>query len=171
MKPLPTCALCFALCFALCLTLAGGAALAHGEAPPAKTTAVTKEQKARGIAGGARAAQRSIEIRMTEAMRFAPASIEVRPGETVRFVVHNDTKQMHEFVLGTKTDLDEHAALMVKFPTMAHDEPFMAHVPPGTRGEIVWTFNRAGDFDFAGLVAGHDQAGLVGKVRVVAARP
>jgi uncharacterized cupredoxin-like copper-binding protein len=27
---------------------------------------------------------------------------------------------------------------------MEHDEPYMAHVPPGKTGEIVWTFNRAG---------------------------
>ena len=38
----------------------------------------------------------------------------------------------------------KHAALMLKFPDMEHDEPYMAHVPPGKTGEIVWTFNRAG---------------------------
>ena len=48
---------------------------------------------------------------------------------------------------------------MVKFPNMEHDEPYMAHVAPGKTGEIVWTFNRAGDFDFACLIAGHYQAG------------
>ena len=35
--------------------------------------------------------------------------------------------------------------------------------------EIVWTFNRAGEFDFACLIAGHFQAGMVGKVMVTAA--
>ena len=35
---------------------------------------------------------------------------------------------------------------------------------PGKTGEIVWTFNRAGDFDFACLIAGHYQAGMVGKI-------
>ena len=35
---------------------------------------------------------------------------------------------LHEFVLGTKKELDEHAALMLKFPNMEHDEPYMAHV-------------------------------------------
>jgi uncharacterized cupredoxin-like copper-binding protein len=59
---------------------------------------------------------------------------------------------------------------MVKFPTMEHSEPYMAHVPPGKTGEIVWTFNRAGDFDFACLIAGHYQAGMVGKVKVAADR-
>jgi uncharacterized cupredoxin-like copper-binding protein len=92
----------------------------------------------------------------------------VRLGETVRLVIHNDGAMLHEFVLGTAKALDEHAALMVKFPNMEHSEPYMAHVPPGKTGEIVWTFNRAGDFAFACLIAGHYQAGMVGQVKVVA---
>jgi uncharacterized cupredoxin-like copper-binding protein len=158
------------LTLALCLALAGSAALAHGDAAHAANAAAKKEQKAWGIAGDAKAARRSIEVRMGDDMRFSPAAIEVRLGETVRLVVHNDGRQMHEFVLGTKRELDEHAAQMIKFPTMEHDEPYMAHVPPGRSGEIVWTFNRAGEFDFACLIAGHYRAGMVGKVRVVAAR-
>jgi uncharacterized cupredoxin-like copper-binding protein len=63
-----------------------------------------------------------------------------------------------------------HAALMLKFPSMEHDEPYMAHVPSGKSGEIVWTFNRPGSFEFACLIAGHYQAGMVGKI-VVQPRP
>jgi uncharacterized cupredoxin-like copper-binding protein len=44
----------------------------------------------------------------------------------------------------------------------------MAHVAPGRTGRIVWTFNRPGDFDFACLVAGHYQAGMVGRITVSA---
>lgn len=79
----------------------------------------------------------------------------------------NQGKLLHEFVLGTQADLDAHAAMMVKFPGMEHDEPYMAHVGPGKSGEMIWTFNRTGDFDFACLIAGHYQAGMVGKVLVV----
>jgi uncharacterized cupredoxin-like copper-binding protein len=70
----------------------------------------------------------------------------------------NEGKLLHELVIGTKPVLEEHAALMVKFPNMEHDEPYMAHVPAGKTGEIIWTFNRAGDFDFACLIAGHYSA-------------
>jgi uncharacterized cupredoxin-like copper-binding protein len=73
-------------------------------------------------------------------------------------------------VLGTKKDLDEHAAMMVKFPDMEHEEPYMAHVGPGKTGEIIWTFNKPGTFDYACLIAGHYQAGMVGKVTVVASK-
>jgi uncharacterized cupredoxin-like copper-binding protein len=105
---------------------------------------------------------------MLDAMRFSPDHIDLKQGETVRFRVRNDGQVLHEFVIGTRTKNDEHAALMVRFPNMEHDEPYMAHVPPGQTGEIVWTFNRAGEFDFACLMAGHYQAGMIGKISVAA---
>ena len=149
---------------------APGFAAAHGNAAhkKPKTESVRKEQKAWGIAGDAQAVTRTIEIRMTDKMRFTPDLIEVHEGETLRLVHRNGGKILHEFVLGTKQELDEHAALMLKFPNMEHDEPYMAHVGAGQKGEIVWTFNRAGEFDFACLIPGHYQAGMVGKVRVTA---
>jgi uncharacterized cupredoxin-like copper-binding protein len=142
---------------------------AHGEQAHAPKAAVAAEQKPWGIAGDAKAAVRTVEVRMSDAMRFTPARVEVRQGETVRFVVRNDGKTMHEFVIGTRAENDAHAALMMKFPDMEHDEPYMAHVPPGRSGEIVWTFNRAGEFDFACLIAGHYQAGMVGTIVVAPA--
>ena len=144
---------------------------AHGNEDHAKKAGpVKKEQQDWGIAADAKAAKRTIEIKMSDAMRFLPDRIEVRQGETIRFVHRNEGKVMHEFVLGTKKVLDEHAALMTKFPDMEHDEPYMAHVGPGKTGEITWTFNRAGEFDFACLIPGHYQAGMVGKVKVVGAK-
>ena len=156
---------------AIGLALIASMAMAHGDEAHKKAAnePVRKEQKAWGIAGDAKAVTRTIEIRMGDNMRFTPDLIDVREGETIRLVHRNQGKLQHEFVLGTKKELDEHAALMVKFPNMEHDEPYMAHVAPGQRGEIVWAFNRAGEFDFACLIAGHYQAGMVGKVRVLAA--
>ncbi|MBL0422559.1 cupredoxin family protein [Ramlibacter sp. AW1] len=138
----------------------------HGKKDAA--AAAKKEQKAWGIAGDAKAANRTIEISMTDNMRFSPDRIEVKQGETVQFVLKNAGKIMHEMVIGTKKELDEHAAMMAKHPGMEHDEPYMAHVAPGKVGELVWNFNRPGEFDFACLIAGHYQAGMVGKINVVA---
>ena len=149
----------------------GTGTYAHGDEDHSKkksTAAVKKEQKPWGIAGDAKAVKRTIEIQMTDNMRFTPDRIEVKEGETVKIVMKNSGKLMHELVIGTKKDLDEHAALMAKFPTMEHEEPYMAHVGPGKTGAIVWNFNRAGDFDFACLIAGHYQAGMVGKIKVAA---
>ena len=145
-------------------------AAAHGDTPHARTDAgpVAKEQKPWGIAGDVRSARRTIDIAMTDDMRFSPDRIEVRQGETVKFVVRNKGQVIHEMVIGTKPELDKHAAAMLKFPNMEHDEPYMAHVAAGKTGDLVWNFNRAGEFDFACLIAGHYQAGMVGKIVVVA---
>jgi uncharacterized cupredoxin-like copper-binding protein len=136
----------------------------------AKTTAVVKEQKDWGIAGDAKSVKREITVNMGDNMRFTPEAISVKQGETIRFVVKNQGKQLHEMVIGTKKELDEHAALMVKFPNMEHDEPYMAHVAAGKSQNLIWTFNRTGTFDFACLIAGHYQAGMVGKITVLAAK-
>lgn len=145
------------------------AALAHAhgdEGDSKKAVVVKKEQTEWGIAGDAKAVKRTITLKMSDAMRFTPDRIEVRQGETVKIVIKNEGKQLHEFVMGTKKELTEHAALMLKFPNMEHDQPYMAHVNASNTGEVIWQFNKAGDFDFACLIAGHYQAGMVGKIIV-----
>ena len=151
-------------------TLATASVAHEGETHEAKKGPVVKEQKAWGIAGDAKSAKRVINLVMNDTMRFTPDTITVKQGETIRFIVKNNGKQMHEVVIGTKKELDEHAALMVKFPTMEHDEPYMAHVAAGKSQNLIWTFNRAGAFEFACLIAGHYQAGMVGKITVLAAK-
>jgi uncharacterized cupredoxin-like copper-binding protein len=160
----------------LCLITAAASlgapvAWAHGEAQPgAQAGSSVREQTPWGIAGDARTARRTIEVRMTDDMRFKPDRIQVREGETVRFVVLNDGKILHEMVIGTKETLEEHAALMAKFPGMEHDEPYMTHVKPGKEpGVIIWNFNRVGQFQFACLIPGHYEAGMVGTIHVTPA--
>ncbi len=148
------------------LTLATPFACAHGNTHTASAAPSKKEQQEWGIAGEPKKALRTIAIRMGDDMRFTPNTLELREGETVRLRMKNEGAVMHEFVIGTPATLSEHAALMVRFPDMAHDEPYMAHVPPGKTGEIVWTFNRAGNFGFACLINGHYQAGMRGTITV-----
>jgi len=155
------------LTLAAALLVPSLAARAHGdEDHKKKAGAPKKEQKPWGIAGERRLARRTVAVQMLDSMRFVPGRLDVRLNETVRFSIRNTGKVMHEFVIGTKDENEKHAALMVKFPDMEHDEPYMAHVAPGKSGEIVWTFNRAGDFEFACLIAGHYQAGMVGAITV-----
>lgn len=138
-------------------------AAAHG-AHSAMT--IPAEQKAWGIAGDPKKVDRVITIQMTDNMRFTPSQLTIKKGETIRFDVKNAGAVMHEMVIGTKQELDQHAAMMKKHPNMEHDEPYMAHVGPKKTGQLVWQFNREGDFDFACLIAGHYEAGMVGKIRV-----
>jgi uncharacterized cupredoxin-like copper-binding protein len=144
-------------------------AFAHGDAAHTPGSAsAPKEQKPWGVAGDVKSATRTVTLSMSDNMRFSPDKLSFRQGETVRFVIRNQGKLLHELVIGTKPELDAHAAMMVKFPGMEHDEPSTAHVPAGKSGGLVWTFNRAGEFDFACLIAGHYQAGMVGKITVTA---
>lgn len=119
-----------------------------------------------GMSGKSEQVARTIELRMSDLMRFDPDHVVVRKGETIRFVYHNEGVVMHEFVLGSKEELHAHAEMMAADPNMAHAEPYMVHVAPGEKAELIWTFNRAGAFDFACLIAGHYQAGMTGTVEV-----
>ena len=141
---------------------------AHSDAPHAKKLAahINAEQKNFGIAGDPKKASRTVRLSMTDTMRFNPVHIDVKQGETVKFVVKNDGKLMHEMVIGTMQELKTHAEMMRKHPGMEHDEPYMVHVGPGKTEEIVWHFNRPGEFNFGCLVAGHFEAGMIGKVSV-----
>jgi uncharacterized cupredoxin-like copper-binding protein len=140
---------------------------AHGDKKhePAKQTVA--EQTAWGIAGEPAQVTRTLTIDMTDNMRFTPDVLTVREGDTVRFVVRNMGRMLHEMVIGTPDELAKHAALMAKFPNMEHGAPYMVHVDPGKTGEIVWHFNRAGNFEFACLIAGHYEAGMRGTITVI----
>lgn len=152
------------------MLLVSTSAIAHGEKAHSRkfSPAQLAEEKAFGKAGDPGKVTRTIRFSMSDKMRFDPSHITVKQGETVRFIVKNNGKLMHEMVFGTPRELKEHADLMKKFPDMEHDEPYMAHVAPGKTGEIIWQFTRAGEFDFACLIAGHFDAGMMGKVKVAA---
>ena len=151
---------------ALAAALATGTALAHGDLRTSNKRAEMKSTDF-GQAGDPRKAKRTVNVDMSDAMRFTPAEISVKRGETVRFVVTNSGKQMHEMVLGTMQELKQHAEMMKKHPGMEHDEPYMAHVQPGKKAEIVWQFTNAGEFHYGCLIPGHFEAGMVGRVRVM----
>lgn len=139
---------------------------AAGHAHGAEHGSTSAEQKPWGTPGDPAKATRTVHIHMNDQMRFVPDRLDVKEGETVRLVLHNDGQLLHEFVLGDKAQLDEHAAMMLQQPNMAHTGMDMLHVQPGEEGEVTWTFDRAGTFDFGCLIAGHYQAGMVGKVAV-----
>lgn len=144
-------------------------AFAHGDDHMAKKHAYDAskvEDRAFGREGDPRKVTRTVRLEMTDAFRFTPADVSVKRGETVKFVISNSGKQLHEMVLGTTEELKEHAALMKKFPDMEHADANMAHVKPGAKGEIVWQFTKAGEYQFACLIPGHYEAGMVGKVVV-----
>ena len=109
---------------------------------------------------------RSIEVEMDDNMRFTPSEIEVKAGETIKFVIINKGKIAHEMVIGSLDELKEHAAEMLAMPNMQHSEPNMITLEAGQRGELIWQFAEATMVDFACLIPGHTEAGMVGKIHV-----
>lgn len=149
-----------------------GLAHAHGNERHARKadSPVSTDEHAFGKQGDRKNTTRTLTIEMADTMRFGPADITVREGEIVRFIVANKGKMMHEMVIGTMDELTAHGELMKKHPGMEHDEPYMAHVSPGKKEEMVWQFTKAGEFYYACLIPGHFEAGMIGKIRVIKAK-
>lgn len=145
-----------------------GVAWAHGDNHGKKSAQrkINTEEHAFGREGDPKRATRTVNVDMSDKMRFTPAEITIKRGATVRFIVKNSGKVMHEMVIGTMIELKEHAALMKKHPNMEHDEPYMAHVKPGQSEHMVWQFTQPGEFYYGCLVPGHFEAGMAGKVVV-----
>ena len=140
----------------------------HENAAPRKSEARTPpEETVFGREGDPKKAVRTVNVTMSDKMRFSPSELTVRQGDTVRFRVKNSGKVEHEMVLGTMDDLQRHAELMRKFPDMEHEEAFMTHVPPGKTGSFVWQFTKPGEFNYGCLVPGHFEAGMVGRISVL----
>lgn len=151
----------------LSLAMSAGASLASGT----HAGGHGHDESAIGQAGVASAITRTVQVEMSDAMRFTPASVSARQGETIRFVIRNAGAIKHEFVLGTEKELKEHYEVMKKFPEMEHSDPNMITLAGGETGEIIWQFTQAGKVDFACLQPGHYDAGMKGKVSVAKTKP
>ncbi len=140
-----------------------------------------------GEPGKAAKATRTIEIKMSDNF-YEPENISVKEGETIRFVVKNAGEFVHEFNIGTtamhaahqeemmmmmehgalEPDKINHNMMMMDMgggKTMKHDDPNSVLLEPGKSGEVVWTFAKAGDIEFACNVPGHYDAGMMGHIR------
>ena len=125
---------------------------------------------AAGQAGKKSEVTRVIRVSMTEteegAMVFSPPRFQIKKGETIRFAIVNKGETDHEFVLDDQKGMQEHKALMERFPEMEHADPNSIRLGPGAKGEIIWKFSVAGEFQFACLIPGHMEAGMHGPVLV-----
>ena len=124
-----------------------------------------------GQPGLAKNVARTIPITLSDTMRFTPDKLSVKQGETIRLRITNAGKIPHEFVLGTREELAEHAQMMRQMPGMMHSDANAVQVAPGQSADIVWQFSRSGNFLFACLIPGHREAGMEGSVAVIVAKP
>lgn len=145
-----------------------------------------------GQPGASADVTRSVEVKMGD-IYFEPKNIDVKPGETVRFVLRNEGSLLHEFNIGTAaahaahqkemaamvqngslsptgigqamSDMD-HSMVGMKMDGMAHNDPNSVLIEPGTTKELIWTFSKTTDLEFACNVPGHYQSGMVGQFDV-----
>lgn len=148
------------------LALAAGEHGTHGGHDDHDMASMQQNMHGVGRPGTAAEVNRTIEVVMSDDMRFSPAQIEVKAGETVRFFVKNKGKLAHELVIGNLASLQEHAEMMRQMPNMQHGEPNMISLQPGQMGGLIWTFDQAGTVDFACLIPGHMEAGMKGSIKV-----
>ncbi|MDA8382958.1 MAG: cupredoxin family protein [Betaproteobacteria bacterium] len=123
-----------------------------------------------GHPGTAAKADRTIRITALDTLRFSPSIVKVREGETVRFVVTNQGKLMHEFVLGDKRAQVAHEAEMERMAAMGMTmdrDPNGVPLAPGKTQTLVWTFaDKPGTLYYACHEPGHYAAGMVGTILV-----
>ena len=119
-----------------------------------------------GKPGDLKKISRTIQVLMSDDMKFTPAKVNVQRGETIKFALRNAGAIKHEMIIGSMAELKEHAEMMRKMPGMEHDEPNQVTLDPGKTGELVWQFTNSGTVDFACLQPGHFEAGMMGKVSV-----
>lgn len=119
-----------------------------------------------GAPAAASEADREVEVVASDELHFDPPSIEVSTGEVVTFVVRNEGKMDHEFVLGDETYQHQHEDDM-----QAGDDHMSAldnavTVGPGETAELTWSFDAAGQVLYGCHEPGHYDGGMVGTIEV-----
>ena len=106
-----------------------------------------------------------VEISALDSLEFDPETLEVQPGETITFVVTNDGKNVHEFVLGDESYQQEHAAEMSGGEQMGAGAN-QIEIEPGATKSLTWTFTQPGEVLYGCHEPGHYEGGMVGTIEM-----
>jgi len=159
--------------------LAAGTGHDHGSMPGmmADMDSRMADTAAFGRKGEAARVTRTIGIEASEIM-FNTTALEFSAGETVRFVVSNKGDQPHEFTIGDGAYQELARQMMTHMTGMGMDASSAEHatihasagntvtLDVGETKEIVWTFTKAGAFEFSCNMPGHSEAGMKGTIAV-----
>lgn len=116
--------------------------------------------------GAAAGEARTIEVRMTDELRFDPDVITVAPGETIRFVVTNAGDTAHEFLIGDEAEQAEFEEEMA-VGGMDHETSSGVSVDPEQTDEFEYTFDDTEGEILAGChEPGHYDGGMVATITV-----
>ena len=154
------------------------AAGSHGDGNDAAT----------GQPGDPAEASRTIEVHMFDNY-YEPESLSIKEGETVRFIIHNKGALVYEFniataemhvahqtemmmmvqhgvLMGDRVDHGAAKAMQASMGHGMHEDPNSVLLEPGKSGEIVWTFPKHTELQFACNVPGHYDAGMQGDIKL-----
>lgn len=120
-----------------------------------------------GHKGNAKDVTRTITIEASE-IAFNLKDIDVKAGETIRFVLINKGEQPHELALGSTDEQSAHREMMSEMAgmKMEHAEGNSVSAEPGETKELIWTFTKAGAFEFSCNYPGHSELGMMGPLTV-----
>jgi uncharacterized cupredoxin-like copper-binding protein len=106
---------------------------------------------------------RTIELTMTDDMRFELENVEVSQGETVRFIIRNVSSLVHEAYIGTAIEQElrerELAGLSADQRKETIPYGYGIQIEPFGNGEFVSHFAEAGEFIIGCHEPGHYAAG------------
>ena len=87
---------------------------------------------------------RTVQVQMTDDLRFEPAQFTVQAGDTVRFEVTNAGATAHEFLIGDEAAQDGFEMEMSGSSAMPHATDAGVRVEPGGTETFEYTFGEAG---------------------------
>lgn len=137
--------------------------------PATVAAAANGDMFSAGEPGDAQTSTRIASVTVRDAdgtLVFEPALVKVQLDEQVRFVVTNAGQLDHEFFLGSADEILEHKDMMKNMPDMEQNDANVIRLRPGQTKELVWHFTKRGNFEYACLLPGHLEAGMLGKVTV-----
>lgn len=105
---------------------------------------------------------KTIELAMTDGLRFEPDQVEVTQRETVRFFIRNLTNEPHEASIGTAMEQEMHEQVHAGLPANEQQQTthgYGIHIVPYGNGEIVHHFADVGEFIIGCHYPGHYAGG------------
>ena len=109
---------------------------------------------------------RTVQVQMTDDLRFEPAQFTVRAGETVRFEVTNAGAMVHEFLIGDEAAQDGFEMEMSGASAMPHATDAGISVEPGGTETFEYTFGEVGQLLAGCHELGHYAGGMVATITV-----
>ena len=109
---------------------------------------------------------RTVQVQMTDQLRFEPAQFIVQAGETVHFEVTNAGATVHEFLIGDEAAQEGFEMEMSGSSGMPHATDAGVSVEPGRTETFEYTFGEAGQLLAGCHEPGHYGGGMMATITV-----